>query len=474
MVKAKIQGARALGVASAVSTATVIYVLWWSVFFGLTERLIPLESNYLLYAVIVCAGVCWRASVSEAGAGEPAMRRDLRRDISAAFLQALAGISLLACYLFLARDQQCSRLFLVTLGVLLFGGLLVNRRYIFPKILREVLKGHGAPRTLIMGEVEHLRANREWLQKQGRQGLDYIGYLCPEQTDGADFREPAIGGMQRLGDLHDLEQIMAEERPVIIISFDPKATALDLHYLKHLCDSHGARYLHVWDFWKTAQLNASIEEEEGLHLVSFRREPLLCPMNQALKKMVDLVISAPVSIILVPFLAVLVWVCQRFQSPGSLLFLQDRTGLHGEIFKIVKFRTMHTGEYLESKQATKDDDRIYAAGKIFRKLSVDEFPQFINVMLGDMSVVGPRPHMPEHDIEFAARASKYRIRMLVKPGITGLAQAQGKRGLIENDEDVAGRVESDLEYIENWSLWLDGKILMQTASSVIAPPKSAH
>jgi lipopolysaccharide/colanic/teichoic acid biosynthesis glycosyltransferase len=135
---------------------------------------------------------------------------------------------------------------------------------------------------------------------------------------------------------------------------------------------------------------------------------------------------------------------------------------------------MHVVNPDESRQAGEQDDRVYPAGRWFRKLSIDEFPQFINVLLGDMSVIGPRPHMPAHDLEFAKISEVYRVRMLVRPGITGLAQIRGMRGLVRNHRDINQRVHSDLYYVENWSVILDALILVQTIRDLIFPPRTAH
>jgi len=127
-----------------------------------------------------------------------------------------------------------------------------------------------------------------------------------------------------------------------------------------------------------------------------------------------------------------------------------------------------------AKQATAHDDRIYPAGRWFRKLSIDEFPQFINVLTGDMSVVGPRPHLPEHDEQFARLTDNFYVRKFVKPGITGLAQVNGFRGETRDNGALQHRIEYDIEYLENWSLGADLAIIAQTAVQVVRPPRTAY
>jgi lipopolysaccharide/colanic/teichoic acid biosynthesis glycosyltransferase len=135
---------------------------------------------------------------------------------------------------------------------------------------------------------------------------------------------------------------------------------------------------------------------------------------------------------------------------------------------------MHVNHGDEARQATQNDARVFRLGRWMRKLSIDELPQFINVLKGDMSIVGPRPHMVEHDDMFAKVASTYNVRTLVKPGITGLAQVRGFRGEAITDRDVVQRVESDVYYLENWSLLMDWSIILKTAWQMIAPQKTAY
>ena len=143
-------------------------------------------------------------------------------------------------------------------------------------------------------------------------------------------------------------------------------------------------------------------------------------------------------------------------------------------FDILKYRTMNVGHGAEAKQASQGDSRIYPAGRWFRKLSVDELPQFWNVFVGHMSVVGPRPHLLEHNSLFARQLANYQVRTFVKPGITGLAQVRGLRGEARNMEDISRRIAADIEYLENWRPALEISIILNTILQVIRPPKTAY
>ena len=175
-----------------------------------------------------------------------------------------------------------------------------------------------------------------------------------------------------------------------------------------------------------------------------------------------------------PMLCIVVWLAQRFQSPGPLFHVQTRAGMQNRQFKILKFRTMHAHNGDVARQAKDGDSRVYGLGRWFRKLSIDEVPQFWNVLKGDMSIVGPRPHLIEHNNQFSQLMANYLVRAFVKPGITGLAQVRGYRGEAKNQSDIKNRVECDIEYLENWNLSLECGIILRTCAQIIVPPRTAY
>lgn len=191
-----------------------------------------------------------------------------------------------------------------------------------------------------------------------------------------------------------------------------------------------------------------------------------------LKRAIDFVGAAAGLFLLLPvFLIVALLI--TLESPGNPLFTQRRTGYRGAPFVIYKFRSMRVREDGEKVvQAARDDDRITFFGKLLRRTSIDELPQLINVLKGEMSLVGPRPHALAHDEYYGARVPGYPSRFLAKPGITGLAQVAGFRGNTARIELMAARVEKDLEYIREWSLWLDIKILLKTIRLVAFDPEA--
>jgi len=185
-----------------------------------------------------------------------------------------------------------------------------------------------------------------------------------------------------------------------------------------------------------------------------------------MKRLLDVGIAGAALIILAPLLAA-VSLAIKLSSRGSVLFKQQRKGFNGREFTIYKFRTMTVAEDGPNiRQARRGDKRITRLGAIFRRTSIDELPQLVNVLRGQMSLVGPRPHAVAHDNEYSTQIAKYAFRHHVKPGITGWAQVNGARGATDKLESMERRVELDLWYINNWSIWLDLRILLKTCFEV--------
>lgn len=196
--------------------------------------------------------------------------------------------------------------------------------------------------------------------------------------------------------------------------------------------------------------------------------------NRIKKRIVDLLVSSLVIVFILSWLIPIVGLIIKFQSPGPIFFKQSRSGRNNRSFNCLKFRSMVVNNDSNSKQASKEDKRITSIGKFLRASSLDEFPQFINVFLGDMSIVGPRPHMLAHTEHYCKLIQHYMVRHYVKPGITGWAQVNGYRGETKEPSLMAKRVEYDLEYMNNWSVMLDFKIIAMTALNMTRGEKNAY
>jgi putative colanic acid biosynthesis UDP-glucose lipid carrier transferase len=209
-------------------------------------------------------------------------------------------------------------------------------------------------------------------------------------------------------------------------------------------------------------------------ILTFRTIPLDDPLSSLLKRLFDIVFSSAVIILILSWLTPLIALVIKVESNGPVFFTQLRNGYNFKTFKCFKFRSMVKNPIADLVQVSRNDSRITTFGQLLRKTSLDEMPQFFNVLLGDMSVVGPRPHMLSHTDMYAKKIDKFMVRHFVKPGITGLAQVSGYRGEVESDKDIIGRVQHDIFYIENWSFFLDLKIIFQTFFNTIKGEEKAY
>jgi len=324
----------------------------------------------------------------------------------------------------------------------------------------------------------------KWGMEQGQEAPSFAGnpfsdsLVVPAAGNGSassarQARRAPGDPLPILGRPEDLEKVLAAPgiMKVIMVEF-PRGNGTVRHYT-NLCEARGIRLLVVADLDRIFGHSVAVFEDQGVSLISLREEPLEDPINRFIKRCLDIIVTACVLMFVLPICGLVVWCMQRLQSPGPLFYRQTRPGLHNLPFNIYKFRTLHVGNPDVNRLPGPEDPRVYPAGRFFRKFSVDEIPQFLNVLRGHMSVVGPRPHLMADNERFPQLFNKAYVRTFVKPGITGLAQARGFRGSAKTPEEVAIRIESDIEYLENWSLWLDCWLILRTALQMVVPPKTA-
>lgn len=216
------------------------------------------------------------------------------------------------------------------------------------------------------------------------------------------------------------------------------------------------------------------EYYDYLPILSLRNIPLHNSLNAIFKRIFDILFSLFVIFGILIWLGPLLALLISLESRGPVFFIQKRTGFDNNEFQCFKFRSMAVNENSDFQQAGKNDMRVTRIGRFIRKTSIDELPQFYNVLFGNMSVVGPRPHMLKHTDEYANRVDKYMLRHFVKPGITGLAQVRGYRGEIERDSDIQNRIKFDIFYVENWSFFLDLKIILETIVNALKGEEKAY
>lgn len=301
-------------------------------------------------------------------------------------------------------------------------------------------------------------AQNPWLSQKVMGCVGLTGHNGAAATEGRNL-PPLLGTLDQLLSLIEQNQIRTVYFAIPLDASD----VIESLYFK-LLDRHVAVHW-VPDIFSLRLVNHSVREIAGVPVLTLSETPLT-GTRLLIKSIEDMVLSALILLTIAPLLAVIA-VFIKLDSSGPVFFRQPRMGWNGKTFRIWKFRSMyvHPVEADKVQQATKNDPRITRVGAFLRKTSLDELPQVFNVLMGEMSLVGPRPHAVQHDMEYSQRIEQYFARHNIKPGITGLAQVRGHRGETRDIEQMVQRVESDIEYINNWSLWLDLAILVRTAGA---------
>ncbi|MFC4164301.1 exopolysaccharide biosynthesis polyprenyl glycosylphosphotransferase [Epilithonimonas zeae] len=317
--------------------------------------------------------------------------------------------------------------------------------------------------TVIVGE-----SNYSKLLMSDRRLRRSLGIRSSYTYDKDNCKEKNIGDINQL--FSDLETVKINN----IIFCDDK---IDIDLYEKIVDiaEHKMIRIYMVPEFKNSHLGSYyvdvIHEMPFLKLI---KEPLSNPKKQLLKRSFDILFSLFVIVFLLSWLMPIIALIIKLESKGPVFFLQKRSGLKNKPFDCVKFRSMAVNEIADLQIAKKNDSRITKFGAFMRKTSIDELPQFINVFLGDMSVVGPRPHMLSQTEQYSKITKKYMTRHIVKPGITGWAQVMGSRGEIFSDRDMERRIEKDIWYIQHWSFFLDLKIIFLTFYNIVKGDEQAY
>jgi exopolysaccharide biosynthesis polyprenyl glycosylphosphotransferase len=420
--------------------------------------------RYSIYCGMLVLGMVLE-SLTRDGSKNYFLQNELLRQHRLSLRQTIASTGALVLYLIAAKDAFISRIFFFNFVPWLYVALLFSHYYLPPALARTIFK-HDE-KTLLVGSSQKAAQLRDWLRRKDKIGLRTVGLISDEKID------PSEEGIPVLGSPDQLVKIIRERGITQIILLEFPLTETNQNIIR-VCDQLGIRLLIVSDLEEKLRHSVTHFEDDGFRFIGLREEPLENPLNRFFKRAIDLAIALPVVLFIFPILAVFVWVAQRFQSPGPLFHAQTRAGMQNRQFVIYKFRTMRPDHHELARQAQDQDERVYPLGKWFRKLSIDEVPQFWNVLRGDMSIVGPRPHLIEHNNQFSRLMENYHVRAFVKPGITGLAQVRGFRGEARNNSDIENRVACDIEYLENWHLSLECGIILRTFVQLIMPPRTAY
>jgi len=383
--------------------------------------------------------------------------KSLYDEFSNLFKANTVGILVFLAYLYIFNEIHYSRKVLVLfyLIIMVFD---VTERLLVRYTLRQFRKGNKNIKHIVMVGFsalaleysKRLRNNKHW------------GYEIKGLFDDDVKREYVSlykSSVRILGTVDDLsDYINANELDEVIITL-PLEKYKDLERIVSICEKHGVYTRIIPDYYKVIPAKPYIEEIDGLPIISLRMIPLNDILKKSLKRAIDIIVSMLGLVILSPFFLI-ISVMIRMESKGPIIFKQVRVGLNRREFVMYKFRSMNTQDEDDEKNkwTVKDDPRVTKVGSFIRRTSIDEFPQLVNVLKGDMSLVGPRPERPQFVEKYKEEIPKYMVKHQVRPGMTGWAQIHGLRG----DTSIEKRIEYDLYYIENWNLKMELKIYIYT------------
>ncbi len=370
--------------------------------------------------------------------------------------QVLTGI----VFVFVTKENLFNRNFILFYSVLLV--ILVSVRTQFLKYLLGRIRGSqkNARNLVIIGAQELGRNFYELISGHNEFGYNFIGFLDNESKtqDKNDI----------IGNIEELDKIIPDKNiEEVIIALPISANRLFDNIIA-ICNRHAVRVHIIPDYFQFLSKKFQINMLGNFPIITVRSEPLAEGHWRFIKRFFDILFSSVAILLILSWLYPLLVILNRIYSPGATLFLQDRIGVRNEIFKCYKFRTMHlnNGSDKNYQPTVGDDPRITKIGKFLRRSNIDELPQFLNVLKGNMSIVGPRPHPIAFNDIYEEMVNEIKLRSWVKPGITGWAQVHGYRGDVidyeQNKARTIKRIEYDLWYIENWSFWLDIQIILTT------------
>ena len=342
---------------------------------------------------------------------------------------------------------------------------MLTERIILRKILMHFRANKGNLKNVILVGNEQTVYQLFEILKTPIYGYNIVGFFYDGECTNQEMAAKRLGGT---GDIYGWLTVHSNINE--IYGYFPKEQHDTINMMSKFCDNHLIRFYYIPAI-NVFKGNMVITFMEGIPVIARREEPLRKDSNKLAKRIFDIIFSSFVLLLIFPWIFIFVSVMIKIQSPGPIFFLQERTGLDGKIFKCIKFRSMKVNNDADEIQATKNDPRKFPFGDFMRKTNIDELPQFINVFLGDMSVVGPRPHMLKHTAEYSKLINHFMVRHFAKPGITGLAQVSGFRGETRYIDQMEGRVKKDIEYIENWTFLLDLKIIVKTVTNMFGKEK---
>jgi len=419
--------------------------------------------TYLAFASIVYYNLSWLL-ISYGLNFYPISRNErFRTSLNKLFYQYLIfGLSYFAFFGF-KEINNFLPLYQLNVLIIIFSFISLNR-WLFHVLIRVYrLEGGNSVNVVVVGIDKNLE-KIEHVFNTPELGYRYKGYFGNKKSSSRTY----------LGPVEDSYQYIMQNSIDEIYCMASQLSSSEIRSLINFADNNLKRLKIIPDNKEIFNRAMGIELFGSIPVLNLRKSPLDSDLAKVGKRGFDIVFSSLVIILLLSWLAPLMFIILKLESKGPLFFKQLRHGYNKKVFRCYKFRTMALNGDANKTMCTKNDCRITKIGRILRKTSIDELPQFFNVFLGDMSVVGPRPHMETHTLEYETSVDKYLVRHFVKPGVTGLAQIKGYRGEIIKKTDIINRVRMDVFYIEKWCLMMDIKIIYYTIFNVFKGEEKAY
>ncbi|RVU00924.1 undecaprenyl-phosphate glucose phosphotransferase [Mucilaginibacter limnophilus] len=425
------------------------------------------NKNYL--PVVLVFNLIWLLSANVTGLYEHVLNKDsirTYRGLIKTYLLFVSFICFTIIILIGTKAYFITREYLFY-SLALFGFLLGFWKLIFLSIRRNdrsmLLDSRSA---IIIGGGRIGKDLQSYFKHNPSRGYNVIGFF--------DDNPANIGNQDMyLGSTNDCIEYVLNNRVDEIFCTLPSSEGEKIERLMLDADKNLIRFKFIPDYYDYGIKPTLIQSFGHIPVISIRPEPLENILNRAIKRAFDIGFSLFIILFVFSWLFPILAIIIKIQSPGPVFFVQARSGRDNKSFNCYKFRSMKVNKESDKKQATRDDDRVTKIGKFMRKTSLDELPQFFNVLIGNMSVVGPRPHMLSHTEQYSLLIDKFMVRHFLKPGITGWAQVRGLRGETKTTEDMQARVEADVWYLENWSFLLDMKIIFLTLWNSVRGDKNA-
>ncbi|MEJ0106389.1 MAG: undecaprenyl-phosphate glucose phosphotransferase [Bacteroidota bacterium] len=437
-----------------------IYLLFRFIF----EGKIVSESKYFIFWIIL--NVCWMVLSWIGKVYSPNNILSFELFTKQTMRIYVIWILCLFFYIFISHEIILSRLFVICCSVAFGVGLLLNRfAYIGIRGYFRNSDNFGK-KVVILGYNDVAKKLASYLEQEGIN-MKILGFA-------EDFEKVTeLSHYPILSDINSSLEVSKKLQVNEIFSTITPEQDNNIYNLMREAEIECIRFRIVPDLTSFIRRPVHIDYLKDIPIISLRSEPLDDVANRINKRVCDIIISSFAVIFvlswMVPLISLLIWL----DSKGPVFFIQQRTGKDNKPFGCIKFRSMKVNREANTLQAARNDDRITRMGKFLRRTNLDEFPQFLNVLIGDMSAVGPRPHMLKHTDDYSKLINQYMVRQFLKPGITGWAQVNGYRGETKELQQMKGRVEYDLWYMENWSIWLDIKIVFLTIYNIFRGDENA-